>query len=59
MRKCVNGQFIELTADEIEELKKQEENLPHTEATQEEKIEELQAKITALQADILKIGGSI
>lgn len=35
-----------------------EEDLP-TEPTQEEKIEELKSQVTALQAEILKIGGSI
>ena len=59
MKKCVNGQFIELTPEEIEELKKQEEDLPPPETTPEEKIKELKSQVTALQAELLKIGGSI
>lgn len=55
MRKCVNGQFIELTPEEIEELKKQEEELPLPEPTQEEKIEELKAQILALNKAILEV----
>lgn len=58
MKKYINGQYIELTAEEIAELEKMQSDMPEPEPTQEERIVELENvtdDIILLMAEI--IGG--
>lgn len=59
MRVYDNGVYRDMTQEEIEEFEKEMGNSPPPEPTPEEKIEELKSQVTALQAEILKIGGNI
>ena len=45
MKKYVNGQYIEMTAEEIAELERMAQELPLPEPTLEEKFEQLLAAI--------------
>lgn len=58
MRKCLNGQIVDITAAEISELEKMRQDAPPPEPTQEERIAELENitdDIILLMAEI--IGG--
>lgn len=42
MKKCVNGEYIDLTAEEIAELQAVADNQPMLEPTMEERLEALE-----------------
>ena len=42
MKKCVNGEYIDLTAEEIAELQAVADNQPTPEPTMEERLEALE-----------------
>lgn len=48
MKKYLNGKYIELTEEEIEELQKQQENQSEPQPTQEEIIAKQQEQIDML-----------
>ena len=44
MKKYVNGKYIELTAEEIEELERLQAEMPEPEPTPEERLAELETQ---------------
>lgn len=48
MKKCVNGEYIDLTAEEIDELQAVANNQPIPEPTMEERLEALESAMLEL-----------
>lgn len=48
MKKCVNGEYIDLTAEEIAELQAVANNQPIPEPTMEERLEALESAMLEL-----------
>lgn len=55
MKKCVNGEYIEMTAEEIAEMERQAVEMPPPEPTLEETVEELRAQNEMLMECLLEI----
>lgn len=59
MKKYINGEYIELTAEEIAELERQQAEIPEPEPSPEERLDALETTtddIILLMADL--IGGN-
>lgn len=50
MRKIVNGESIEMSADEIAEMKKAQAEMPEPEPTPEERLSEVEQRTDALES---------
>ena len=48
MKKCVNGEYIDLTAEEIAELQAVADNQPMPEPTMEERLEAIESALLEL-----------
>ena len=48
MKKYVNGQYIEMTAEEIDELERMTQELPPSEPTTDERLAELEEALELL-----------
>lgn len=53
MRKYVNGEYIELTAEEIAELEKMQSEAPEPEPTPEKRIKQLEEQLKAVTTILL------
>ena len=49
MKKYVNGNYIELTPEEIAELERSQEEMPEPEPTPEERLESLETRTDSLE----------
>lgn len=50
MKKCVNGEYIELTPEEIAELERLQAEMPEPEPTPEERLSEVEQRTDALES---------
>ena len=50
MKKCVNGEYIELTAEEIAELERLKAEMPEPEPTPEERIANVEQRTDVLES---------
>lgn len=53
MRKCVNGQILDMTAEEIAEIEKLQSEMPEPEPTPEERIKQLEEQLKAVTTILL------
>lgn len=50
MKKCVNGEYIELTPEEIAELERLQAEMPEPGPTPEERLSEVEQRTDALES---------
>lgn len=48
MKKCINGKYVDLTAEEVAELERLQAEMPMPEPTAEERIEALESAVLEL-----------
>ena len=48
MKKCINGKYVNLTAEEVAELERLQAEMPEPEPTPEERLEALEAAMLEL-----------
>ena len=52
MKKRLNGEIVEMTAEEIEEIKQMQANAPEPEPTAEERIAELEEALALILSGV-------
>lgn len=53
MKKCVNGEIVDMTAEEIAELEKMQSEMPDPEPTPEDRIKQLEEQLKAVTTILL------